>query len=200
MKLNRKFRLIPIDEDEARLTNLESDISTLMLDKKIPDYKKMAVFESLVKQLQTLKRLMKDAPVVRLMKEPSERASQAIAEPSLQSVLSPTGMTPTTRSGSMIDQSMFESGDYHLPADQTTFESVPELDLETRDINAQEKAETVLDLRTPDENLVLKTPQRPQKRKPLRDIDDLTPVVSRAKKNRRKLFGSGKRLYIRRWA
>lgn len=73
MKLNHKFRLIPLDEDESRIQALESDITSLLANKKIPDFKKMAVYENLLLQMQTYKQEMRRPPVVALQKEPNTR-------------------------------------------------------------------------------------------------------------------------------
>lgn len=56
MKLNHKFKLIPVDENEARLESLKEDVSKLMSNRKIQPFEKMALFEGLIQQLQRHKK------------------------------------------------------------------------------------------------------------------------------------------------
>lgn len=63
MKLNHKFRLVPLAEDESAVQKLEADMKSLLTNKSIPDYKKMAVYEGLLRQLQEYKQRLGSAAV-----------------------------------------------------------------------------------------------------------------------------------------
>lgn len=71
MKLNHKFRLVPVDENSLKVDNVESDIDSLLRSKDIPDYKKMAIFESLIRQLQILKQELARPRTVRVENQPA---------------------------------------------------------------------------------------------------------------------------------
>lgn len=66
MKLNHKFRLVPFDDNQTRVHELEQNINSLLENKQLPDYKKMALFEALIGQLQTLKQSLEVPPVVQI--------------------------------------------------------------------------------------------------------------------------------------
>ena len=55
MKLNHKFKLTPIDENASKIQSVEADMATLLQSKTVPNYVKMALYESLMNQLQIFK-------------------------------------------------------------------------------------------------------------------------------------------------
>lgn len=70
MKLNHKFRLIPADEETINIDSFESEMKTLRENKKIPDYKKLQLYEDLIARLRNYRDSINKPPVVAIAEKP----------------------------------------------------------------------------------------------------------------------------------
>ncbi|CAI4220863.1 unnamed protein product, partial [Auanema sp. JU1783] len=71
MKLNHKFRLVPVDEETLNLNNFEDELKDLRDNNKIPDYKKAELYEDLIARLRNYRESINTPPLVQVATPPS---------------------------------------------------------------------------------------------------------------------------------
>ncbi|CAI4220422.1 unnamed protein product, partial [Auanema sp. JU1783] len=65
-KLNHKFRLVPVDEESANISNFEEELKKLRDSTKIPDYKKAGLYEDLIARLRNYRESINTPPLIQV--------------------------------------------------------------------------------------------------------------------------------------
>ncbi|CAI4220401.1 unnamed protein product, partial [Auanema sp. JU1783] len=69
-KLNHKFRLVPVDEESANISNFEEELKKLRDNTKIPDYKKAGLYEDLIARLRNYRESINTPPLIQIADQP----------------------------------------------------------------------------------------------------------------------------------